>query len=153
MRGHHTNIRTDSTRTTAYINRQQGLGYPHLCKMSAKLWQWTDPLFCTQSRTCAMIIQRQGRHITEKGPKSRRLDHICHLFRKAALLPKKKKKTNHRSNSGELFTCGTRTVGSARDRLWALLEPVLRRYVGSEDKCLLLAFAPVPGLETRPSLA
>lgn len=92
MRGHHTNIRTDSTRTTAYINRQQGLGYPHLCKMSAKLWQWTDPLFCTQSRTCAMIIQRQGRHNTEKGPKSRRLDHICHLFRKAALLPKKKER-------------------------------------------------------------
>ena len=45
LRGHHVIVRTDSTATAAYINRQGGLRSPVLCKLATTLWQWAHPLF------------------------------------------------------------------------------------------------------------
>lgn len=45
LRGHHVIVRTDSTVTAAYINRQGGLASPVLCNLATVLWQWAHPLF------------------------------------------------------------------------------------------------------------
>lgn len=70
LRGHHVIVRTDSTVTAAYINRQGGLGSPALCRMATQLWQWAHPLFCSLRavhvpgplNTAADIMSRGGPH-------------------------------------------------------------------------------------------
>lgn len=47
LRGQHVIVRTDSTVTAAYINRQGGLGSPALCSLATTLWLWAHPLFCS----------------------------------------------------------------------------------------------------------
>ena len=43
LRGHHIIVRTDSTVTAAYINRQGDLSSSALCKLATILWQWAHP--------------------------------------------------------------------------------------------------------------
>ena len=45
LKGQHVIVRTDSTVTAAYINRQGGLGSPTLCKLATALWLWAHPQF------------------------------------------------------------------------------------------------------------
>ncbi len=45
LQGRHVLVRTNSAVAAAYVNRQGGLGSPHLCSLAHKLWTWACTWF------------------------------------------------------------------------------------------------------------
>ena len=45
LRNRHVLVRTDSTVAVAYVNREGGLGSPHLCRLARTMWEWAHHQF------------------------------------------------------------------------------------------------------------
>ena len=71
LKGRHVIVRTDSTVTAAYINRQGDLGSPTL---QASLAMGSSTVQFTQVCSCARAPKRGGGHVVQRGTKSRRVD-------------------------------------------------------------------------------
>ena len=75
LQGCHVLVRTNSTVAAAYVNRQGGLGSPHLGQLAHDLWTWAYPrTHVAKSHLPARPSEHRGRLVVQGRPSARRVE-------------------------------------------------------------------------------